>query len=185
LNLAKRYYDNALATNSEAAVPVGLSLFKLNFKHMILFLKGEVPSMYIDNKPRQTVMDRLKQEKKRLFELYEKINNEMQNQNQNNDNAQANAQANAGAAAGANARADNANGQNGEGQGEGHGNNEIDDIAQQIEKILLEEIGDLENLLEIASITLLAALGAFLLWYRQVRFPQRNQRQRQQQQQQQ
>ncbi|ORY21919.1 HCP-like protein [Neocallimastix californiae] len=181
LNLAKRYYDNALATNSEASVPVGLSLFKLNFKHMILFLKGEVPSMYIDNKPRQTVMDRLKQEKKRLLDLYEKFNNELQNQNNENGQANANAAGNAQADP-ANGR-DQAQGQNVDGgeAGEGQGNGDsIEDIASQIEKILLEEIGDLENLLEIASITLLAALGAFLLWYRQMRFPQRPQQQQQQ-----
>jgi len=148
---------------------------------MILFLKGEVPSMYIDNKPRQTVMDRLKQEKKRLLDLYEKFNNELQNQNNENGQANANAAGNAQADP-ANGR-DQAQGQNVDGgeAGEGQGNGDsIEDIASQIEKILLEEIGDLENLLEIASITLLAALGAFLLWYRQMRFPQRPQQQQQQ-----
>ncbi|ORX83331.1 HCP-like protein [Anaeromyces robustus] len=190
LNLAKRYYDNALATNSEASVPVGLSLFKLNFKHMILFLKGEVPSMYIDNKPRQTVMDRLKQEKKRLLDLYEKFNNELQNQNQENGGGIDGNNINNAAG---NARADNLNngrGNGGDGNGNGneggHGHDDteqtLEDIAAQIEKILMEEIGDLENLLEIASITLLAALGGFLLWYRQMRFPQRPRQQQQQQQ---
>ena len=195
LNLAKRHYDRALATNSEASVPVGLSLFKLNFKHMLLFLKGEVPSMYIDNKPRKTVIDRIKEEKKRLFDLYERFNNNNdlqnnQNQNQNNENGGAAGTANtAGAAAreqGQNQANDQGPGHDtgrgehqGQGQGRGRGRDqELDDLAAQIEKLLLEEIGDLENLLEILSITVLAAIGAFLLWYRQIRFPQRNNRQR-------
>ncbi|ORY82234.1 HCP-like protein [Neocallimastix californiae] len=118
LNLAKRYYDNALATNSEASVP-----------------RRSTKNAYA-NPP---------------F---------------GRDHAQE----------------QNTGGGDGSGEVKGQNNGDRDtfkEITTQLEKILMEEIGDLKNLLEIATITFLAGFGVFLLWYRQMRFPPRQQQQQQ------
>ena len=50
-HLAKRYYDEALETNTEAYLPVVLSLFKLHLRSVYLAIKGGDPASLTLNNP--------------------------------------------------------------------------------------------------------------------------------------